>query len=175
MSKRDAVEHLAYLVPHRSERWFGRNLSTLMALDPADFSFQSAAFAVVGSDPTPTRLDLPRLRPHPRQPLGGLVNHYTIDGVLRDVITGQRVLVICRGRDVAEFLDRAHEIGGFTIRRANGQQAISHGDGIVRFAHIEPATRGHAPDIVVIDESAGIIAPNRVAPLTATGARVVYV
>ena len=38
MSKRDAVEHLAYLFPHRSERWFGRNLSTLMALDPADFS-----------------------------------------------------------------------------------------------------------------------------------------
>ena len=23
---------------HRSERWFGRNLSALMALDPADFS-----------------------------------------------------------------------------------------------------------------------------------------
>ena len=38
MSKRDAVEHLAYLFPHRSERWFGRNLSALMALDPADFS-----------------------------------------------------------------------------------------------------------------------------------------
>lgn len=103
------------------------------------------------------------------------MNPHMIDNVLRDVIIGQTALVICRSRDVDKFLDRADEIGGFTIRRASGQRVIKRRAGIVRFAHSEPATRGHAPDLVVIDESAGIIAPNRVAPLTATGARVVYV
>lgn len=47
MDKREAVEHLAWLFPHRTERWFSRNLSTLTALDPADF-----ARLLAYSDPT---------------------------------------------------------------------------------------------------------------------------
>ena len=37
MTKRDAVEHLAFLFPAHSGRWFSRNFAALMALSPADF------------------------------------------------------------------------------------------------------------------------------------------
>lgn len=34
MSKKDAVKYLAATYPHRSERWFSRNLSNIQSLDP---------------------------------------------------------------------------------------------------------------------------------------------
>lgn len=34
LSKRDAVEHLHHLFPHRTKTWFNRNLHYIMALDP---------------------------------------------------------------------------------------------------------------------------------------------
>jgi hypothetical protein len=47
MSKKDAVEHLHNLFPHRAERWFSRNFHYLMALDPLGLS------EILGhSDPT---------------------------------------------------------------------------------------------------------------------------
>ena len=49
MSKRDAVEHLAFLFPAHSYRWFSRNFARLMQLSSADF--ESALHA----DPTANR------------------------------------------------------------------------------------------------------------------------
>lgn len=47
MTKKDAVEHLHSLFPHKEERWFGRNLPYLMDLDPLGLS------RILGhSDPT---------------------------------------------------------------------------------------------------------------------------
>lgn len=47
MSKKDAVEHLHFLFPHKVERWFSRNLSHIMTLDPLGLS------RILGhSDPT---------------------------------------------------------------------------------------------------------------------------
>lgn len=37
MGKREAVEHLAFLFPHRTPRWFSRNFADLMSLTPEDF------------------------------------------------------------------------------------------------------------------------------------------
>ena len=37
LSKRDAVAHLHQLLPHRSERWYSRNLDALVRLDPDHF------------------------------------------------------------------------------------------------------------------------------------------
>jgi hypothetical protein len=46
-SKKEAVEHLHSLFPHKEERWFSRNLPYLMALDPLGL------YEVLGhSDPT---------------------------------------------------------------------------------------------------------------------------
>lgn len=47
LSKKEAVEHLHYLFPHKEERWFSRNLPYLMALDPLGL------YEILGhSDPT---------------------------------------------------------------------------------------------------------------------------
>lgn len=47
LSKKDAVEHLHHLFPHKAERWFCRNLQHLMSLDPLGLS------RILGhSDPT---------------------------------------------------------------------------------------------------------------------------
>ena len=35
MSKKDAVEHLVFLFPHKAKAWFTRNFGYIMALDPA--------------------------------------------------------------------------------------------------------------------------------------------
>ena len=37
MSKRDAVDHLADIFPHRTRTWHHRNFGALMALDPDRF------------------------------------------------------------------------------------------------------------------------------------------
>lgn len=37
MTKRDAVEHMAFLFPQRTRRWFSRNFAALMALTPDSF------------------------------------------------------------------------------------------------------------------------------------------
>lgn len=34
MSKRDAIDHLHLLFPHKARQWLNRNLPYLMALDP---------------------------------------------------------------------------------------------------------------------------------------------
>lgn len=47
MSKRDAVDHMAFLFPARSRRWFTRNFAALMGLSPDDFGR-----ALTYSDPT---------------------------------------------------------------------------------------------------------------------------
>lgn len=46
LSKKDAVEHLAALFPHKAKAWLTRNFVYLMALDPSDFE------RVLYSDPT---------------------------------------------------------------------------------------------------------------------------
>lgn len=47
MPKKEAVEHLHYLFPHKAERWFSRNLGHIMTLDPLGLS------KILGhSDPT---------------------------------------------------------------------------------------------------------------------------
>lgn len=38
MTKRDAVDHLVSLFPHRPREWFRRNLARLMALTPDDLA-----------------------------------------------------------------------------------------------------------------------------------------
>lgn len=38
MTKRDAVDHLASLFPHKAREWFRRNLSALMALAPEELA-----------------------------------------------------------------------------------------------------------------------------------------
>ena len=37
MTKRDAVEHMAFLFPHRTRRWFSRHFAALMTMTPDDF------------------------------------------------------------------------------------------------------------------------------------------
>lgn len=49
MSKRDATEHLSYLFPAHSCRWFSRNFERLMRLSPADFE------RALHADPTANR------------------------------------------------------------------------------------------------------------------------
>lgn len=49
MSKRDATEHLSYLFPAHSCRWFSRNFERLMELSPADFE------RALHADPTANR------------------------------------------------------------------------------------------------------------------------
>lgn len=49
MSKRDAVEHLAFLFPAHTCRWFSRNFARLMQLSPADFE------RALHADPTANR------------------------------------------------------------------------------------------------------------------------
>ena len=49
MSKRDAVEHLAFLFPAHSYRWFSRNFARLMQLSSADFE------QALHADPTANR------------------------------------------------------------------------------------------------------------------------
>lgn len=47
LSKKDALDHLTALFPHKARQWFARNLSYLMDLDPLGLS------RILGhSDPT---------------------------------------------------------------------------------------------------------------------------
>ena len=39
MTKRDAVEHLTHLFPHKARKWFNRHLGALMALTADDLAF----------------------------------------------------------------------------------------------------------------------------------------
>lgn len=59
MSTRDAVDHLAAIFPHRTRRWFHRNLEALLALDADSFG-RLLAYADPTGDAAANRIDAAR-------------------------------------------------------------------------------------------------------------------
>lgn len=82
-----------------------------------------------------------------------VTNRYIVEGALRDMHAGRRVLVVAPSRvEVRVAFDAManHELcGSATVSRGNGREGITTNEGWIRFA-LSGDLRGRSADVVVL-------------------------